>query len=66
MKRLTEERELRHWSKAGLARRANLNPSTVGQIENGRLQPYDGQLAKIAKALGWVGSADALLEEVDQ
>jgi len=50
--RLTLERERRRWSRAELARRARLNPATVGLIEAGRLQPYPVQLAKLAVALG--------------
>jgi transcriptional regulator with XRE-family HTH domain len=46
------ERMRRGWSQAELARRANLNAATVGQIEAGRFQPYPTQLAKLARALG--------------
>lgn len=49
---LTALRESKGWSKAELARRADLNASTVGQIEAGRLRPYPGQVAKLARALG--------------
>jgi transcriptional regulator with XRE-family HTH domain len=58
MTRLQELRESRGWTKAELARRARLNPSTVGAIEGGRLQPYPRQLIKLAKALG-VGKTHA-------
>jgi ribosome-binding protein aMBF1 (putative translation factor) len=40
------------WSRAELARRAAMNPATVGLIESGRLKPYAGQVAKLAQALG--------------
>jgi len=53
MIRLTRERVSNGWSRAELARRAGLHPSTVGAIESGRLRPYTAQLAKIALALGW-------------
>lgn len=52
MNRLRELREGRGWSQAELSRRANMNASTIGQIENGRLIPYEVQIRKIAKALG--------------
>ena len=52
------ERMRRGWSQAELARRANLNPATVGQIEAERWRPYPAQLAKLARALG-VPEADA-------
>ena len=50
--RLTDERTRRRWSLAELARRAGMNPATVGLIESGRFQPYESQLRKIAQALG--------------
>jgi transcriptional regulator with XRE-family HTH domain len=49
---LTRLREARGWSKAELARRAKLNASTVGAIENGRVVAYEAQLKKLARALG--------------
>ena len=52
MKTLQKHREAHGWSKAELARRAELNASTVGGIENGRIRPYPGQLEKLADALG--------------
>ena len=51
MTALQRHREARGWSKAELARRAGLNASTVGSIENGRLRPYESQLRKLAQAL---------------
>jgi hypothetical protein len=36
----------------------------VGRIESGRLIAYPGQLVKLADALGWPGSPEALLEDV--
>lgn len=52
MLRVQHERESRGWSRTELARRARLNPVTVGQIESGRLAPYPSQLRKLARALG--------------
>lgn len=63
MLRITQLREARGWSKAELARRANLNAVTVGQIELGRMVPYPGQLAKLAAVLG-VEDGAVLTEEV--
>ena len=63
--KLTKERTRRGWSRAELARRANLNAATVGLIEAGRFRPYPVQLAKLARALG-VPEAEAhvlLLED---
>ena len=51
MTALQRHREARGWSKAELARRAGLNASTVGSIENGRLRPYPSQVLKLAEAL---------------
>lgn len=51
MKRLRELREERGWSRARLAREAEMSPSDVGKIEAGRLTPYDSQLRKLASAL---------------
>lgn len=66
MKRLTVERLARHWSQSELARKAGLNAATIGAVERGRLVPYPGQLSKIARALKWEDTPEALLEEVGQ
>ena len=58
---LKEERERQKLSRAGLARLAEMHASTVGMIEAGRLQPYDTQLEKLARALGWPGEPGALI-----
>ena len=43
-----------------------LNATTVGWVEDGRFQPYDSQLRKLAKALQVpVADAGTLLEDVD-
>ena len=65
MKRITQLRQEVGLSQSALARRANLNQATVNQVERGRLLPYDGQLAKLARALE-VPDADkeTLLQEV--
>lgn len=53
------------WSRAKLARRADVNQVTVGAIINGRMKPYPVQLEKMALALGWpVVDSHALMNEV--
>lgn len=64
MKRITQEREARGWSRSELARRAEMSNATVGQIEAGRFLPYEVQLEKLALALEFEGDPSALLEEV--
>lgn len=64
MKKLTELRQARGWSKAELARRAELVEGYVGKIESGRLVPYETQLRRIARALGVpVAKATTLLDD---
>ena len=53
------------WSKAALARKAEIQQGVVGWIESGRYVPYDSQLRKLAKALDWQGDPSDLLKEVD-
>lgn len=50
---LTHKRLDKRWSKNELARKARMSAGDVGKIENGRIKPYDSQLRKIAKALGY-------------
>lgn len=57
-------REGRGLSRAEVARRAGLNAADVGRMESGRLVPYDGQLVKIARALG-VEDPEALMEPAE-
>ena len=52
-------------TKSGLARKAEMQAGLIGWIESGRFVPYDAQLEKIAKALGWQGDPAGLLKEVD-
>jgi len=66
MKVLRHQRERLELSRAEMARRAQLNAATYGQIESGRLVPYAPQLKRICKALGWPPAhGDELLEEVE-
>ncbi len=63
MLRLQAERQRAGFSRAALARAAAMHPSSVGQIESGRLVPYESQLTKLAGALGWPEDrAEELLE----
>ncbi len=61
VKRLTVLRLARGWTKATLARRAALAEADIGKFESGRLQPYDTQLKKLARALDVPVSAAASL-----
>lgn len=62
--RLRLERERQGCTRADIARRASINKTTYGWIENGRFIPLDSQLVKIASVLGWPLEARAeLLEE---
>lgn len=45
-------REAQGISRSELARRAQMDASDVGKIERGIMQPYPGQILKLAKALG--------------
>ena len=64
MNHLKRERQARGWSRAGLARQAGMNATTVGLIESGRFRPYPVQLQKLGEALGWpLSRVEELLEE---
>jgi len=52
MERLRELREEQGLSQTRLAQRADLNPSTVNQIELGVRLPTMGTLHKLARTLG--------------
>ena len=54
MNAVKRHRETKGWSQAELARRADLNATTVSLIETGRFRPYDGQVRKLADALDLV------------
>jgi len=65
MIRLKQLRQARGLSGQAVCRLALINPSTLSQIESGRLRPYAGQLEKLKVALGYDGDADELLDEVE-
>jgi len=66
--RLTQEREVRGWSRTDLARRANMQNSRVGQIENGRaVPPQDSvEMLRLAMALEYRGNPADLLKPVEE
>ena len=47
---ITRRRTALGISKSALGRESGLHVSTVSQIENGRLNPYPGQIQKLADA----------------
>lgn len=59
--RLRTERERHGWSQAELARRTGIHPTTLSRLEAGKVFPYPGWKARLARALGVAG--DALFEE---
>jgi len=61
--RVKYERLARGWSQVAIAFYARMAIGDVGKIENGRLQPTDGQLDKLATALGI--DRDELLKKVE-
>ena len=64
MLRLKAERIRRGWTQTILAAKATrLSASDVSRIENGRTQPYPGQLRRLARALKV--PPDDLLTKVD-
>lgn len=65
MKRVVSERQKRGWSQAELARRANINASSMSRIENGYEDAYPKRGKRIADALGWVGDPAELFEEIE-
>ena len=66
MLRLQRELQKAGWSYAEAARRSGVNQVTVGLIVSRRFRPYDSQLVKLARAVGWpTERAAELLEEVD-
>ena len=62
--RLTEIRQSLGWSQSRLSRESGVHSSTVSAIERGRLNPWPGQLHRIAEALSYSGDPAGLLDEV--
>lgn len=64
--RLQYERERAGLSRAAVARAAEIGNTMYGWIEARRYLPYDRQLSRIAKAIGWNGEPKQLLEDVPE
>ena len=65
MKRIVKERKVRGLTQSGLARAAEMHVSTMCAIETGRMKPWPGQSAKIARVLDWPQErAEELFEDV--
>jgi transcriptional regulator with XRE-family HTH domain len=65
---LEKEHRKLYLSQAEIARRANMNATTMNQIMRGRLKPYPGHIVRIEKVMreaGWNGKND-LFSEVDE
>lgn len=62
--KLRKYREDRKLSRAALARAANLSNADLGRFESGRVIPYDGQIIRIAAALG-VDDPEKLMEPLE-
>ena len=65
MKRITQERVARGWTKTELGRRARLHPARVGAIENGRVVPYEVELRRLNRALHLQTEPASLLGEIE-
>lgn len=68
-KRIKKAKKLRidqSMTLADEARAASMQQGMIGWIESGRFIPYNSQLQKMAKALGYEGDPNDLLEEVDE
>jgi DNA-binding XRE family transcriptional regulator len=65
MMRMVKVRKVLGLSQSGLARVAEMHVSSLCAIETGRMKPWPGQSAKIARALDWpLERAGELFEEV--
>jgi transcriptional regulator with XRE-family HTH domain len=61
---LTRLREQAGHSRAELGRRARIHPAREGQIESGRVVPYDVELQRLAEALDFEGDPADLLQPI--
>jgi transcriptional regulator with XRE-family HTH domain len=52
MSKLREERLKKNWKQLDLAYRSRISQAEISRIECGRLIPTQGQLQRLAKALG--------------
>jgi transcriptional regulator with XRE-family HTH domain len=63
--KITTEREARGFSKQQLSFASHVPATTIGQIEHSIFVPYGPQLERLARALGFLGKPEELLEPVD-
>jgi transcriptional regulator with XRE-family HTH domain len=63
--RLEAIRLKRGWSKSELARRSEINQTTIMQITNEKRRPNASQLERLSIELGWTGDPADLLDEVE-
>lgn len=62
---MTRIRKQNGWSQSVLSHRSGVHVSTISNVERGRLSPWPGQRARLARALGWPEDrADELFEAV--
>lgn len=59
-------RELRGWSQAALAEKADVAPNTLSKIENGVGEPRPGKLRDVLDTLGLEPVAETLTREYPQ
>jgi transcriptional regulator with XRE-family HTH domain len=65
---LEKEHRKLYLSQAEVARRSNMNATTLNQIMRGRMKAWPGQIARIEKVMveaGWNGEGD-LFAEVEE
>lgn len=63
---ITRLRTERGLTRTKLGALAEVHPARVGQVENGRVIPYAGELGRLARALGWHGEPEVLIEKVNE
>ena len=66
MLRLELERRQARLTQAALGRETKVHPSTVSQIESGRVRPSASELKRFAGALGFKDDPAHLAEEVSR
>jgi len=66
MIRLEYERRRARLSQAAIGRESGIHPTTISQIESGRVRPSASELERLADTLGFEGDANLLADEVRQ
>lgn len=64
MLQVTIERRKQGLSQSKLARKADVNATSLSRIEAGKEPPYPHRGKRIADALGWTGTVEDLFREV--